>query len=96
MGFRRPVQLGVLLIALVVSVSMALAQEQGQQGPTKQPMGNGMSNEQMQMMHQQMVRAARPRTPPRPRCRAKMPSEDRRDCPHVGGGPQHGLVQGQP
>ena len=51
MSFRRPVQLGVLLIALVVSVSMALAQEQGQQGPTKQPMGNGMSNEQMQMMH---------------------------------------------
>lgn len=58
MGFRRPVQLGVLLIALVVSVSMALAQEQGQQGPTKQPMGNGMSNEQMQMMHQQMVRGS--------------------------------------
>ena len=55
MSFRRPVQLGVLLIALVVSVSMALAQEQGQQGPTKQPMGNGMSNEQMQMIHHQMV-----------------------------------------
>ena len=58
MSFRRPVQLGVLLIALVVSVSMALAQEQGQQGPTKQPMGNGMSNDQMQMMHQQMVRGS--------------------------------------
>jgi len=58
MSFRRPVRLGVLLIALVVSVSMALAQEQGQQGPTKQPMGNGMSNEQMQMMHQQMVRGS--------------------------------------
>ena len=58
MSFRRPVQLGVLLIALVVSVSTALAQEQGQQGPTKQPMGNGMSNEQMQMMHQQMVRGS--------------------------------------
>ena len=58
MSFRRPVQLGVLLIALVVSGSMALAQEQGQQGPTKQPMGNGMSNEQMQMMHQQMVRGS--------------------------------------
>jgi hypothetical protein len=42
----------VLLIALVVSGSVALAQEQG---PTKQPMGNGMSNEQIQMMHQQMV-----------------------------------------
>jgi hypothetical protein len=56
MSLRRPVQLGVLLIALVVSGSMA--QEQGQQGPTKQPMGNGMSNEQMQMMHQQMVRGS--------------------------------------
>ena len=55
MSFHRPIQLGVLLIALVVSGSIALAQEQGQQGPTKQPMGNGMSNEQMQMMHQQMV-----------------------------------------
>jgi MFS superfamily sulfate permease-like transporter len=52
MNFRRPVQLAVLLIALVVSGSVALALEQG---PTKQPMGNGMSNEQMQMMHQQMV-----------------------------------------
>ena len=55
MSFHKPIQLGVLLIALVVSGSMALAQEQGQQGPTKQPMGNGMSNDQMQMMHQQMV-----------------------------------------
>ena len=55
MSFRRPIQLAVLLIALVVSGSVALAQEQGQQGPTKQPIGNGMSNEQMQMMHQQMV-----------------------------------------
>ena len=53
MSFHRPIQLGVLLIALVGSV--ALAQEQGQQGSTKQPMSNGMSNEQMQMMHQQMV-----------------------------------------
>jgi MFS superfamily sulfate permease-like transporter len=52
MNFRRPVQLAVLLIALVVSGSVALALEQG---PTKQPMGNGMSNEQMQMMHQQMA-----------------------------------------
>jgi hypothetical protein len=55
MSFRRPIQLGVLLIALVVSGSVALAQEQGQQGPTNQPMGNGMSNDRMQMMHQQMV-----------------------------------------
>ena len=54
MSFHRPTQL-VVLIALVVSGSVALAQEQGQQGPTKQPMGNGMSNDQMQMMHQQMV-----------------------------------------
>ena len=54
MSFHRPIQL-VVLIALVVSGSVALAQEQGQQGPTKQPMGNGMSNEHMQMMHQQMV-----------------------------------------
>ena len=54
MSFHRPIQLGVL-IALVVSGSVALAQEQGQQGPTEQPIGNGMSNEQMQMMHQQMV-----------------------------------------
>jgi hypothetical protein len=46
MSFRRPVQLGVLLIALVVSGSMALAQEQGQEGPT---------HDQMQMMHQQMM-----------------------------------------
>ena len=45
----------VVLIALVVLGSVALAQEQGQQGPTKQPMGNGMSSDQMQMMHQQMV-----------------------------------------
>lgn len=49
-----PIQL-VVLIALVVSGSVALAQEQGQHGPTKQPIGNGMSNEQMQMMHHQMV-----------------------------------------
>ena len=55
MSFHRPIQLGVLLIALVVSGSVALAQEQGQQGPTKQPIGHGMSNDQMQMMHQQMV-----------------------------------------
>ena len=55
MSFRRPIQFAVLLIALVVSGSVALAQEQAQQGPTKRPMGNGMSNEQMQMMHQQMV-----------------------------------------
>ena len=55
MSVDRPIQLGVLLIALVVSGSVALAQEQGQQGPMKQPMGNGMSHEQMQMMHQQMV-----------------------------------------
>ena len=54
MSFHRPIQL-VVLIALVVSGSVALAQEQGQQGPTEQPIGNGMSNEQMQMMHQQMV-----------------------------------------
>ena len=53
MSFYRPIQLGVLPILLVSS--LALAQEQGQQGPTKQPIGNGMSNEQMQMMHQQMV-----------------------------------------
>ena len=53
MSFHRPILLGVLLIALVGSV--ALAQERGQQGPTKQPMGNGMSNDQMQKMHQQMV-----------------------------------------
>ena len=55
MSFHRPIQLSVLLIASVVLGSVALAQEQGQQGPTKQPMGNGMSNDQMQMMHQQMV-----------------------------------------
>ena len=55
MSFHRPIQLGVLLIALVVSGSVALTQEQGQQGLTKQPMGNGMSSDQMQMMHQQMV-----------------------------------------
>jgi hypothetical protein len=54
-SFHRPIQLGVLLIALVVSVSVALAQEQGQQGPTNQPMGHGMSNDQMQRMHQQIV-----------------------------------------
>ena len=53
MSFHRPIQLGVLLISLVGSVS--LAQEQGQQGPTKQPMGNGMSSDQLRMMHQQMV-----------------------------------------
>jgi MFS superfamily sulfate permease-like transporter len=52
MSFR--IHLGVLLIALMVLSSVALAQEQGQQEPTKQPMGNGMSNNQMQM-HQQMV-----------------------------------------
>ena len=52
MSFHRPIQLSVLLIASVVLGSVALAQEQGQQGPTKQPMGNGMSNDQMQMMHQ--------------------------------------------
>lgn len=51
MSFHRPIQLGVLLIASVVLGSVALAQEEGQQGP----MSNGMSNEQMQMMHQQMV-----------------------------------------
>ena len=55
MSFHRPIQLSVLLIASVVLGSVALAQEQGQQGPTKQPMGNGMSNDQMQMMHQQIV-----------------------------------------
>jgi hypothetical protein len=55
MGFRRPVQLGVLFIALLVSGSITLAQEQGQQGPPKQPTGNGMPNDRMQMMHQQMV-----------------------------------------
>ena len=55
MSSQRPIQLGVLVIASVVLGSVALAQEQGQQGPTKQPMGNGMSNDQMQMMHQQMV-----------------------------------------
>ena len=33
----------------------------------------GMSHDQMQMMHQQMVPGVRPRTPPRPRCRAKIP-----------------------
>ena len=53
MNFRRPIQPAVLLIALL-SGSVALAQEQGQQGPTKRPMGNQMSNDQMQMMHQQM------------------------------------------
>ena len=72
MSFRRPVQLGVLLIALVVSGSMALAQEQGKQGPTKQPMGNGMSNEQMQMMHQQMVRGSQTSDTTTPR----MPGQD--------------------
>ncbi len=55
MSFHSPIQLGVLLIALVVSGSVALAQEQGQQGPAKQPIGNGMSHDQMQMRHQQMV-----------------------------------------
>jgi len=55
MSFRRPIQFAVLLIALVVSGSVVLAQEQAQQGPTKHPMGNGMSNDQMQMMHQQTV-----------------------------------------
>ena len=72
MSFRRPLQLGVLLIALVVSVSMALAQEQGQQGPTKQPTCNGMSNEQMQMMHQQMVRGSQTSDTTTPR----MPGQD--------------------
>jgi hypothetical protein len=52
MSFHRPIQL-VVLIALVVSGSVALAQEQGQQGPTEQPIDNGMSHDQM--MHQQMV-----------------------------------------
>ena len=55
MSFHRPIQLGVLLIALVVSSSVALAQEQSQQGPSNQPMGHGMSNDQMQRMHQQIV-----------------------------------------
>jgi hypothetical protein len=55
MSFHKPIQLGVLLIALVVSGSVALAQEQGQQGPTNQPMGHEMSNDQMQRMHQQIV-----------------------------------------
>ena len=54
MSFHRQIQLGVLLIAWVVSGSVALAQEQGQQGPTNQPIGHGMSNE-MQRMHQQIV-----------------------------------------
>ena len=45
--FHRPIQL-VVLITLVVSGSVALAQEQGQQGPTEQPIGNGMSHDQMQ------------------------------------------------
>ena len=53
MSFDRPIQLCVLLIALVGSV--ALAQEQGEQQPTKQPIGNEMLHDQMQMMHQQMV-----------------------------------------
>jgi hypothetical protein len=34
---------------------VAQAQEQGQQGPTNQPMGHEMSNDQMQRMHQQIV-----------------------------------------
>ena len=55
MSFRRPIQFAGLLMALVVSGSLALAQEQVQQGPTKQPLGDGMSHDQMQMMHQQMV-----------------------------------------
>jgi len=55
MSFHRPIQIGVLLIALVVSGSVAQAQEQGQQGPTNQPMGHEMSNDQMQRMHQQIV-----------------------------------------
>ena len=38
MNFRRPIQLGVLLFALVVSGSMSIAQEQGQQVPR---MGEG-------------------------------------------------------
>jgi MFS superfamily sulfate permease-like transporter len=42
-------QFAGLLMALVVSGSVALAQEQAQQGPTAD------GNDQMQMMHQQMV-----------------------------------------
>jgi hypothetical protein len=55
MSFHRPIQLGVLLIALVVSGSVAQAQEQGQWGPTNQPMGHEMSNDQMQRMHQRIT-----------------------------------------
>ena len=55
MSFHRAIQLGVLLIALVVSGSVAQAQEQGHQGPTNQPMGHEMSNDQMQIMHQQIT-----------------------------------------
>jgi hypothetical protein len=65
MSFPRPIQL-VVLIALVVSGSVSLAQEQGQQGPTEQPIGNGMSHDPMQMMHPQMVPGSQTTTPTMP------------------------------
>jgi len=72
MSFDRPIQLGVLLITLVVSGLVAQAQEQGQQGPTNQPMGHEMSNDQMQMMHQQMVPGSQTSDTPTP----MMPGQD--------------------
>ena len=47
MNFRRPIQLGVLLFAFVVSGSMAIAQEQGQQVP-RMGEGTGMGPGMMQ------------------------------------------------
>ena len=85
MSFHRQIQLGVLLIAWVVSGSVALAQEQGQQGPTNQPIGHGMSNE-MQRMHQQIVPSSQTSdtTTPHdagPSCLWCYP----RDCRYLGG-----------
>jgi hypothetical protein len=72
MSFDRPIQLGVLLITLVVSGLVAQAQEQGQQGPTNQPMGHEMSNDQMQRMHQQIVPGSQTSDTPTP----MMPGQD--------------------
>ena len=44
MNLSRPIQLGMLLTALAVPGSMALAQEQGQQMPM---MGHGMMDQGM-------------------------------------------------
>jgi hypothetical protein len=72
MSFDRPIQLGVLLITLVVSGLVAQAQGQGQQGPTNQPIGHEMSNDQIQRMHQQIVPGSQISDTPTP----MMPGQD--------------------